>query len=141
VVGLLAAGGLATRHGARKALAWTYALRAASLLALPLVHQTWQLYAFAVAFGATFFTTAPLASTLVAELYGPARHGSVFGATNLFHHLAGALGAYAGGLVHDATSGYEGIFRAGAGLVAGSAVASLLVRPPASGPRAGEPAG
>jgi MFS family permease len=134
VLGLLTAGALATRHGTRKALAGTYALRAASLLALPLVHETWQLYAFAIAFGATFFTTAPLASTLVAELFGPVRHGAVLGATNLFHHLAGALGAYAGGLVHDATSGYEGIFLAGAGMVAASAVASLLVPVAPGGP-------
>ena len=49
-------------------------------------------------FWATFFTTAPLSSTLVGQLFRPAHHGAVFGAANLFHHSAGALGSYAGEL-------------------------------------------
>lgn len=130
IVGILLAGAVAARTGAREALVLTYALRAASLFFLPWVRDAGELYLFATLFGATFFTTAPLSSTLVATLFGPAHHGLIFGTANLFHHLAGALGAYAGGLAFDLARSYRAIFLAGALLVTGSAVASALVRSP-----------
>jgi MFS family permease len=130
VVGILAGGSLATRLGARRTLVLTYAVRAAALFYLPLVREAWQLYLFAALFGATFFTTAPLSSTLVGDLFGPAHHGAIFGAANLFHHTAGALGSYAGGLVFDLTGSYRPIFLAGALIVVGSAVVTSLARPP-----------
>lgn len=130
VAGILTAGAVAARLGPRPALVLTYALRAAALFLLLFVRESWQLYAFAVLFGATFFTTAPLTSTLVGALFGPAYHGLVFGAANLFHHLAGALGAYAGGLAFDLTRSYRGIFLASALLVVGSALVTSLARAP-----------
>jgi MFS family permease len=128
VVGILVAGTAATRVGARRALVLTYCLRAIALFFLLRVGETWELYLFAVLFGATFFTTAPLSATLVAELFGPAHHGMIFGAANLFHHLAGALGAYTGGLVFDLTGSYRPIFLTGALMVVGSAAVSALAR-------------
>ena len=121
---------MAGRLGARVALVLTYLVRATSLFFLPGVRETWQLYLFAVLFGATFFTTAPLSSTLITELFGAARHGTIFGMANLFHHMAGALGSYAGGLVFDLTGSYVGIFFSGAVIVTASAVLSALARQP-----------
>jgi MFS family permease len=129
VLGILAAGAVATRIGTRGALVLTYGVRAASLFYLPLVREPWQLYLFAALFGATFFTTAPLSSTLVGQLFGPAHHGAIFGASNLFHHSAGALGSYAGGLVFDLTGSYRPIFLASALIVVGSAAVTWLARP------------
>jgi MFS family permease len=131
VVGILVAGSLATRIGTRTALVLVYALRAAALAYLPLVREPWQLYLFAVGFGATFFTTAPLASTLVGQLFGPLHHGAILGTANLFHHSAGALGSYAGGLVFDLVGSYRPVFLASAILVAGSAAVTALARPAA----------
>ena len=120
------------RTGTRTALVLTYGLRAAALFYLPLVHEPWQLYLFAGLFGATFFTTAPLSSTLVGQLFGPAHHGAIFGASNLFHHSAGALGSYAGGLVFDITGSYRPMFRVAALVVVGSALVTSLARRPAT---------
>jgi MFS family permease len=131
VVGILAAGSVATRIGTRPALILNYGLRAAALFYLPLVREPWQLYLFAGMFGATFFTTAPLSSTLVVQLFGPASHGAIFGAANVFHHSAGALGSYAGGLVFDLTGSYRPIFLVAALVVVGSAAVTSLARPPA----------
>ena len=130
VAGILLAGTIATRLGSRGALVLTYALRAASLFWLLSVRETWQLYLFAVLFGATFFTTAPLSSTLVGQLFGPTHHGTIFGAANLFHHLAGALGAWAGGLVFDLSGSYAPIFLASGVVVVGSAAVTALARSP-----------
>jgi MFS family permease len=129
VVGILVAGSVATRIGTRPALVLTYGVRAAALFYLPLVREPWQLYLFAALFGATFFTTAPLSSTLVGQLFGPAHHGAIFGAANLFHHTAGALGSYAGGLVFDLTGSYRPIFLLAALVVVGSAAVTSLARP------------
>jgi MFS family permease len=128
VVGILVAGTVAARIGTRAALVLTYALRAAALFYLPFVRQPWQLYLFAGLFGATFFTTAPLSSTLVGQLFGPAHHGAIFGASNLFHHGAGALGSYAGGIVFDVTGSYRPIFLLAALVVVGSACVTPLAR-------------
>jgi MFS family permease len=130
VAGILLAGTVAARVGARRALVLTYVLRATSLFLLLGVRETWQLYLFAVLFGATFFTTAPLSSTLVGDLFGPVHHGLIFGGANLFHHLAGALGSYAGGLVFDLTGSYRPIFLTGAVMIVGSAAVTALAHPP-----------
>jgi MFS family permease len=128
VLGILVAGSVATRIGTRAALVLTYGLRAAALFYLPLVREPWQLYLFAGLFGATFFTTAPLSSTVVAQLFGPVHHGAIFGAANLFHHSAGALGSYAGGLVFDLTGSYRPIFLLAALAVVGSAAVTSFAR-------------
>ena len=130
VAGILAAGGLATRAGARQALVLTFLVRAASFGVLLWAREPWQLYLFALAFGATFFTTAPLTATLVGQLFGPAHQGLIFGAVNLFHHTAGAAGAYAGGLTFDRTGSYQPILLASVLLVAGAAACSARIRPP-----------
>jgi MFS family permease len=130
IAGILLAGAVAARLGSRIALVLTYLVRAASLLWLLTVRETWQLYLFAVLFGATFFTTSPLSATMVSELFGPAHHGAIFGAANLFHHSAGALGSYAGGLAYDVSGSYAAIFLASASVVFGSAAATALARAP-----------
>jgi MFS family permease len=130
VVGILLAGGIAARLGSRTALVITYLVRASALFWLLRVREEWQLYVFAILFGATFFTTAPLSSTMVGQLFGPAHHGAIFGAANFFHHTAGALGSWAGGLAYDLTRSYAGIFLASGVVVLGSATASALARPP-----------
>lgn len=130
IAGILAAGTLATRIGSRGALVATYLVRASALFLLTRVRDTEGLYLFAVLFGATFFTTAPLSATLVGQLFGPGHQGMIFGAANLFHHLAGALGAYAGGLAFDLTRSYRAIFLASGILVMASAAVTALARPP-----------
>jgi predicted MFS family arabinose efflux permease len=110
VLGILAAGGVAAWIGPRWALVLTYGLRAAAFFYLPLVREPWQLYLFAALFGA------------------------IFGAANLFHHSAGALGAYAGGLVFDLAGSYRPIFLIAALVVVGSAGVTLFARRDARSP-------
>ncbi len=130
IAAILVAGVLADRFGSRRVIVATYVLRATSLFMLLLVRETWHLYLFAILFGATFFTTAPLSSTFIGELFGPASQGAIFGTTNMFHHLAGALGAFAGGLVFDLTRSYALIFLASGFMVVGSAITTWLARSP-----------
>lgn len=130
IAAILAAGVLSDQFDSRSVLVATYVLRATALFMLLFVRQTWHLYLFAVLFGATFFTTAPLSSAFIGELFGPAFHGAIFGTTNMFHHIGGALGSYSGGLVFDLTGNYALIFLASGIMVVGSAVTTWLARSP-----------
>lgn len=122
VAGLLVAGRLADRTSTRTALIGVYLVRALALTLLPFAGGRGGLYLFAILFGLTFFTTAPLTSALVNEHYGLARTGRVFGAANAIHHVAGATGAYLAGRVFDATGSYLPAFVLGAAVVYAAAV-------------------
>jgi MFS family permease len=135
IVAILVSGVLADRFDSRRILVATYALRAASLFLLLLVHDVWGLYLFALLFGATFFTTAPLSAAFIGELFGPAFQGAIFGTTNMFHHVGGAVGSFAGGLAFDLTRSYATIFFASGLLVTSSALTTWLARSPRRPPR------
>jgi MFS family permease len=137
VAGLLLAGRLADRTGNRTALVVVYLVRAAALTLLCIATGRTGLYAFAFLFGLTFFTTAPLTSALVNQLYGLALTGRVFGAANAVHHLAGASGAYLAGEVFDVTGSYLPVFIAGAAMVYAATVLTWSIEVPPSGRAAG----
>lgn len=133
IAGLLAAGRLADTVGPRRALLAAYAVRAVAMTLLPFAHDATGLYVFAALFGATFFTTAPLVSGLVNEIYGMAMTGRVLGAVNVVHHLAGASGSYLAGVVFDARDSYLSIFLVGTVMVYGAVVLIALVDPRRAG--------
>lgn len=128
VAGLLLAGRLADRVGNRSALVAVYLVRALALSLICVVGGRGGLYAFAFLFGLTFFTTAPLTSALISELYGLALTGRVFGAANAVHHLAGATGAYLAGQVFDLTGSYLSVFALGATTVYAATVLTWRLR-------------
>jgi MFS family permease len=117
VGGLLLAGRLAHRVGTRTTLIAVYLVRALALTGLWFVAGRAGLYGFAFLFGLTFFTTAPLTSALVSELFGIGRTGRLFGVANAVHHLAGAAGASLAGAAFDLTGTYLPIFVVGAAVV------------------------
>lgn len=133
VAGLLLAGRFADRAGHRLALVVVYLVRALALTLLPFVAGPAGLFGFAFLFGLTFFTTAPLTSALVNELYGLALTGRVFGAANAVHHLAGAAGAYLAGEAFDLTRSYLPVFVLGAAMVYAATVLTWRIEVPASG--------
>ena len=48
----------------------------------------------------------------------------------MFHHMGGALGSFAGGLVFDLTRSYAAIFLFSGAMVVASAVTTWLARSP-----------
>jgi predicted MFS family arabinose efflux permease len=65
--------------------------------------------------------------------------GVVYGNTQIFHHLAMAVGAWSGGAIYDATGSYYAAFALGAGLSAIAALGVLAIdeRPAPAAARAG----
>ncbi len=79
IVGTLASGWLTDRWDNRKLLGAIYGFRALSLLALPFILDVPGLLVFAVVYGLDWIATVPPTVNLVANRYGRASVGVLFG--------------------------------------------------------------
>ncbi len=89
------------------------------------------IFAAALLMGFTLMATAPLAAAMTGDYFGVRNIGLITGAILWVHHTGGALGAFLGGLVHDATGSYEGMFLACLVMASTGAAVCLGIRPPA----------
>jgi predicted MFS family arabinose efflux permease len=127
-VGTLGSGYLTDRYDPRVLLACYYGFRGISLLFLPFLTTPLGLALFAILFGLDYIATVPPTSALVADSFGRANAGTVFGWVFCAHQIGAALAAWLGGLVYDQTGAYSIAFF-GAGLLAIAATGlSLSIR-------------
>jgi predicted MFS family arabinose efflux permease len=113
------------------------------LIAFGLTGEVGWLFAFVPLYGATIMVGFPGTSILVARLYGLRAVGVVYGNTQIFHHLAMALGAWSGGAIFDAAGSYYPAFALGAvvSLIAAVGVLAIDERPAPSSHTAVAPTG
>ena len=110
------------------ALVLTYGLRAAAFFYLPFVREPWHLYVFAGLFGATFFTTSPLSSTLVGQLFGPPTTARSSGPRTSSTTARARWAPSPAGLVFDLAGSYRPIFLLAGIVVVGSAAVTSFAR-------------
>lgn len=115
LLGVLVTGHLSDRHARHRVLALTHAVRSlAFFTAVGFIildgGPLWMLYAAMALFGFGWFTTSPLTSGLVADLFGNLRMGTIIGVTTSCHTIGMAAGAYAGGISFDLTGSYYVFF-------------------------------
>jgi len=115
LVGVLLTGHLSDRHARSKVLALTHVIRSLSFfIAVGFIllggAPLWMLYLAMALFGFGWFTTSPLTSGLVADLFGGLRMGTIIGVTMSCHTVGMALGTYAGGLTFELTGSYYWFF-------------------------------
>jgi MFS family permease len=115
LVGLLLTGQMSDRIARSKVLSMTHLIRSLSFVTIVIFillggGSLWLLYIAVALFGFGWFTTAPLASGLVADLFGYLRIGTIFGLVLSFHMVGMALGAYAGGITFELTGSYYSFF-------------------------------
>ena len=122
-VGTVASGLLTDRYDPRKLLAIYYFFRGLSLLLLPFVDTFAGLSVFAVFFGLDYIATVPPTVALVADRFGRANVGTVFGWVFFAHQIGAASAAYLGGVARDSLGDYTAAFLA-AGILA--VLAALL---------------
>lgn len=86
-------------------------------------------YVYGLLMGIGYAATVPIMPTVISDVFGGARFGSIFGSLHLANAIGGAFGAWLAGTVFDATRSYRISFMvaAVAALVAIAAVA--LARP------------
>ncbi|WP_207956039.1 MFS transporter [Rubrobacter marinus] len=116
-VGTIASGWLTDRYDPRTLLAVYYSLRGLSLLLLPFVDAFAGLAIFAIFFGLDYIATVPPTVALVADRFGRAHVGTVFGWVFFAHQIGAALAAYLGGVARDSLGDYTAAFLA-AGVLA-----------------------
>jgi MFS family permease len=124
ILGRLTIGGVIDRIGGRRSLMTCFVALLASFLWLPFATEAWMLFVFAAIYGFAhggFFTV--MAPT-VAELFGTAAHGVLFGVVLFFGTIGGALGPLLAGRRFDLTGSYQTTF---VGLAIAAALGLLLV--------------
>ncbi|MFD0064864.1 MFS transporter [Streptomyces sp. NPDC056690] len=132
VAGTVASGWLTDRADPRRLLAVYYALRALTLLALPLLLTSAvdaPLVAFTVVFGLLDVATVPPTIALCRAHYG-ADAPVVFGWVSAAHQVGAGAVAFAGGMARDAFGSYDPVWVGAGALCAGAALLSLTVRMP-----------
>ena len=107
IAGRLFIGTAIDRIGGRRGLLVCFSLLLLSLLWLRSADVPWMLFAFAAIYGFAhggFFTVV---SPTVAEFFGMAAHGAIFGVVLFFGTIGGAFGPLLAGRVFDTTGSYD----------------------------------
>ena len=115
LIGVLVTGYLSDRTARSRVLAMTHVIRSISFITVVIFFldggsSLWLLYTAMALFGFSWFTTAPLVSGLVADLFGYPRMGTILGLVQSCHMVGMAIGAYAGGITFELTGSYYSFF-------------------------------
>ncbi len=115
LVGVLLTGHISDRYARNRVLAVTHFIRSlAFFMAVVFIGlgggDLWMLYLAMVLFGFGWFTTSPLTSGLVADMFGNLSMGTIIGVTMSCHTVGMALGAFGGGLTFKLTDSYYAFF-------------------------------
>lgn len=136
LVGVLLTGYMSDRIARSRVLALTHFIRSLSFVAIVIFiflggGSMWLLYVAMALFGFGWFTTAPLASGLVADIFGYRRMGTIIGVTMSCHMIGMAIGAYAGGITFELTGSYYSFFLIQGILEFLAAIFAFAIRQPA----------
>src|SRR5215213_8405898 len=100
-----------------------------------------QLLLFAIVYGLEWIATVPPTANLVAKIYGRGSVGTIYGWVFFSHMVGAALGAWLGGVFHDALGDYTAIFLS-ASLIGFVAVAlAVRISVPGAGSTTAPPMG
>jgi len=111
-IGMIGIGYLADRVGRRLALTLAYASTILGVLALALVEQPDDMaivLVFALFFGLSIGTRGPVIARLAMRYFAGPQQGRIYGSITVGMGVGGALGAFLGGEIHDATGGYAAV--------------------------------
>ena len=128
VAGVIAAGALADRWGRKNLLAWVYAARGGAYAMLVLAPGPWSLWGFAAIAGFSYWATAPLTTSLMADVYGLRSLGTLNGLSFLVHQVGGATSIQFAGLMRDLTGSYTVPFTLAGLLLLPAALAAFSIR-------------
>ena len=90
-------------------------------------------YVYGLLMGIGYAATVPIMPTVISDVFGGARFGSIFGSLHLANAIGGAVGAWLAGTVFDATQSYRISFMV-AGVAALVAIAAVSLARPARTP-------
>lgn len=114
IIGSIGAGMLSDRFNRKNLLCAVYFLRGSAylililppLLDVPVLAGDLGLWLFAVMAGFSWVATAPLTTSLTADVYGLRALGTIAGVTLVFHQVGGFGSVLLAGLLYDLTGSY-----------------------------------
>lgn len=110
LIGVLASGALSDAFGPTVPTALNFLVRFCLFGYILFMHDATSILIFALAYGATFMVTAPLAVVFAERAAGSRHMGRVSGVIIMVHQIAGGLGALVGGTVFDRWGSYDKAF-------------------------------
>lgn len=128
VAGVIVAGALADRFGRKNLLACVYAARGGAYAMLVIAPGPWSLWGFAAIAGFSYWATAPLTTSLTADVYGLRSLGTLNGITFLIHQVGGAASIQFAGFMRDLMGSYTIPFAIAGMLLMPAALSAFSVR-------------
>jgi MFS family permease len=128
VVGSIAAGVLSDRFSRKNLLALTYFMRGCGYILLLVVPGGLSLWAFAAVAGFSWIATAPLTTSLTADVYGLKALGTISGVSFLFHAVGSFVSILLAGLLYDLTGSYTLPFAIAGALLFPAALSAFTIR-------------
>ncbi len=136
IIGSIGAGMLSDRFNRKNLLTAVYVLRAGAyavlivppMLHVPVLSGDLGLWLFAVMAGFSWVATAPLTSTLTADVYGLRALGTISGVTFVFHQVGGFGSVLLAGLLYDITGSYTVPFLLAGSLLIPAAISAFSIK-------------
>ena len=128
VVGVIVMGMLADRCGRKNLLALVYAGRGGAYALLLLAPDPRGLWGFAAIAGFSYWATAPLTTSLTADVYGLRTLGILSGVTFLIHQVGGAASIQFAGLMRDLAGSYTLPYTVAGVLLLPAALSAFSIR-------------
>jgi MFS family permease len=110
IAGRFIMGRASDKIGTKRAYIICFSCLAVAFLAILTIHESWVLSFFAVAYGFGHGGLWTLLSPVVAELFGIASHGAIFGMVYFLITIGGTIGPILGGAIFDLTGSYQIVF-------------------------------
>jgi MFS family permease len=108
VIGAYTAGVLGGHQSRKYLLSGIYLSRAVAFSLFIILPTTpFLVILFSIMIGLLWLSTVPLTSGLVALMFGTRNVGMLFGFVFLSHQIGAFIGVWLGGVIYDATGGYE----------------------------------
>jgi MFS family permease len=127
ILGSVLLGLAADRFRRSSVLALTYAFRGLAFLLLLLLPAGNLLYVYGLVLGISWTATTPLTAAIAADRYGPKHLGFIFGSLFTFMNLGFGFGSFLGGVIFEASGGYQSALIVNVALGVAAAVAAALV--------------
>lgn len=128
VVGVLGIGSIADRFQRRYLLGLVYGVRGLAYATLIFTPTEFGIWAFAVIAGLSWIASAPLTSSLTADIYGLDTLGTLGGMTSFAHQVGGALSVVMGGVLYDIFGTYDVPFAICGSTLAFASVVSFTIQ-------------
>jgi len=129
MLGRIVMGTANDRIGGKRSLVSSLALLIISLVWLQIAANAWMLFAFAVMYGFAHGALFTVMSPTVAEFFGTASHGLIFGVVLFSGTLGGSMGPLIAGYIFDISGAYRAAFITLTVMACSGLILAILIRP------------